>query len=272
MYTSFFGLRELPFSLTPDPGFIVFTPSYNEVLSKLYYNLNDPKGLIILTGEVGTGKTTALRWILNRLDSRFLVATFSNPHLSCDDFYHHITMMLRIDGWDNKSDMLFQMGNILENRCNQRLKTIIIVDEAQGLGEQVLEEIRLLLNFESDKYKFLQIVLCGQEELVINMLRRKSLRQLKQRISSYHKIHPLRDSYETEIYITERLVIAGSEQPNIFTPGAIDLIFECSEGLPRQINTICDNAMLMSFTEGETIIGRAVIEEVAENLYLIDPQ
>jgi general secretion pathway protein A len=145
MYKEFFGLKEYPFSLTPDPRYIVFTPSYNELLASLYYGIEMAKGLIVLMGEVGTGKTTALRWIIRRLDASVLAGYIFNPHLSIEEFYHHLTEMLGIKDWANKTQLLAQMGKLLEERHRRGLRTVLIVDEAHELSDQVLEEIRLLL-------------------------------------------------------------------------------------------------------------------------------
>jgi general secretion pathway protein A len=271
MYKEFFGLDDTPFTLTPDPRFIVFTPSYNEVLASLYYGLENAKGLIVLTGEVGTGKTTALRWILRRLDSSVLAAYVFNPRLSIDEFYHQVTQMLGIKDWANKSELLTTMGKVLEERHRRGLRTVIIIDEAHELSDYVLEEIRLLLNFESDNAKHLQIVLTGQPELR-DKLNQANLRQLKQRVALRCAMHPFPNVDEVGRYITERLMIAGSAEPNVFTPGAVDFIFQCSEGIPRNINNICDNAMLAAYSAGEQVIGRKIIEEVAENLDLLPRQ
>lgn len=268
MYKEFYNLEDSPFTLTPDPRFIVFTPSYNEVLASLYYGLENAKGLIVLTGEVGTGKTTALRWILRRLDSSVLAAYVFNPRLSIDEFYHHVTQLLGIKDWSNKAELLTTMGRVLEERHRRGLRTVLIIDEAHELSDYVLEEIRLLMNFESDTAKHLQIVLTGQPELR-EKLNQANLRQLKQRVALRCKMHALPNVDEVERYITERLLIAGSDNPNVFTPGAIDYIFQCSEGIPRQINNICDNAMLAGYAAGEKIIGRQIIENVADNLDLL---
>ncbi len=268
MYKEFFGLDDFPFTLTPDPRFIVFTPSYNEVLASLYYGLENAKGLIVLTGEVGTGKTTALRWILRRLDSSVLAAYVFNPRLSIDEFYHHVTQMLGIKDWNNKAELLTVMGKVLEERHRRGLRTVIIIDEAHELSDYVLEEIRLLLNFESDNAKHLQIVLTGQPELR-EKLNQPNLRQLKQRVALRCNMHPFPGVDEVNRYITERLLIAGSEQPNIFASTAVDLIYQCSEGIPRNINNLCDNAMLAAYAAGERSISREIVEEVAENLDLM---
>ncbi|HQZ83644.1 MAG TPA: AAA family ATPase [Pyrinomonadaceae bacterium] len=268
MYNEFFGLEDSPFTLTPDPRYIVFTPSYNEVLASLYYGLEEAKGLIVLNGEVGTGKTTALRWILRRLDSSVLAAYVFNPRLSIDEFYHHVTQMLGIKDWTNKAELLNVMGNVLAERHRRGLRTVIIIDEAHELSDYVLEEIRLLMNFESDNAKHLQIVLTGQPELR-DRLNQPNLRQLKQRVALRCNMHALPTIEEVERYISERLIIAGAEDPQIFSPEAIDMIFRCSEGIPRQINNLCDNAMVASYSAGERIVSRNSVIEVAKNLDML---
>lgn len=268
MYKEFFGLKEYPFSLTPDPKFIVFTPSYNELLASLYYGIEMAKGLIVLTGEVGTGKSTALRWIIRRLDSSVLAAYIVNPHLSIEEFYHHITEMLGISDWNNKTELLSEMARLLEDRHRRGLRTVLIVDEAHELPDEVLEEIRLLLNFESDNAKHLQIILTGQPELT-ETLRRPHLRQLKQRIALRCVMPALQSVNEVKRYVTERLFISGAKQPNIFSPYAIDYIYQCSEGIPRLINNLCDNSMIAAYAAGDQIIGRSTVESVAENLDLL---
>jgi general secretion pathway protein A len=268
MYKEFFGLDDTPFTLTPDPRFIIFTPSYKEVLASLYYGLENAKGLIVLTGKVGTGKTTALRWILRRLNSSVPAAYIFNPRLSIDEFYQHAAQLLGIKQWTNTSELLTMMGMVLEERHRRGLRTVIIIDEAQELSDDVLEGIRLLLNFESDNAKHLQIVLTGEPELR-EKLNQPNLRQLKQRVALRCNIHAYPNVEEVDRYITERLIIAGSDQPHIFTPAAIDLIFQCSEGIPRNINNLCDNAMVTAYSNGEENISRKMVEEVAKKLDLL---
>jgi len=268
MYNEFFGLDDTPFTLTPDPRYIVFTPSYNEVLASLYYGLEQAKGLIVLTGEVGTGKTTALRWILRRLDSSVLAAYVFNPRLSIDEFYHHVTQMLGIKDWTNKAELLNVMGKVLEERHRRGLRTVIIIDEAHELSDYVLEEIRLLLNFESDNAKHLQIVLTGQPELR-DRLNQSNLRQLKQRVALRCNMHPFPTVDEVERYVTERLLIAGADDPKVFTNEAVDMVFRCSEGIPRQINNLCDNAMVTAYAAGQKNVSRQHVIEVARNLDLL---
>ncbi len=268
MYKDFFGLKEYPFSLAPDPRFIVFSPSYSELLAAIYYGIEMSKGLIVVTGEAGTGKTTALRWIIRRLDSTVLAAFIHNPHLSIEEFYHHLTEMLEIRGWTNKTDLLMEMGKLLEERHRQGLRTLLIVDEAHELPDEVLEEIRLLLNFESDSAKHLQIILTGQPELR-EKLNRRNLRQLKQRVALRCQMPILSTVDEVKRYIQMRISTAGSVEKDIFTSEAVDLIYQCSQGIPRLINNLCDNAMISAFSSDTRSIDREIIEEVAENLDLL---
>src|SRR4029434_5633382 len=262
VYAEFYGLKELPFALTPDPRFIYFTPSHTEVMANLHYGIESGKGLVVVTGEVGTGKTTILRWMMQRLDRTVLVAYIFNPRLSVAEFYQHVATLLDVQKWETKSELLLELGKALESRHSRGLRTVLIIDEAQGLSPHVLEEIRLLSNFESNTAKQLQIVLTGQPELreVLNI---PDLRQLKQRVALRCVIKPLPNVEETERYITSRLLVAGAERTEVVSPDAIDYIFRCSEGIPRNINNLCDNAMLAGFAAGETTVGRSIIEEVA---------
>jgi general secretion pathway protein A len=270
MYLDFYGLKEQPFALTPDPRFIYFTPSHTEAMANLHYGIESGKGLIVVTGEVGTGKTTILRWMMQRLDRTVLVAYVFNPRMTVAEFYHYVSSprLLDVPEWSGKSDLLIRLGEVLESRHERGLRTVLVIDEAHGLSPAVLEEVRLLSNFESDTAKQLQIVLTGQPELR-GVLNRPELRQLKQRVALRCEIRPLPDAEETERYITSRLLAAGAERTDIFSPAAIDFVFRCSEGIPRQINNLCDNAMLAGFAAGAETIGRAVVEEVAETFDLL---
>ena len=268
MYREFYSLKELPFALTPDPRFIYFTPSHTEVMANLHYGIESGKGLVVVTGEVGTGKTTILRWIMQRLDRTVLVAYISNPRLSVPEFYQHIAALLDVQQWETKSQLLIALGRMLDSRHARGLRTVLIIDEAQGLSPYVLEEIRLLSNFESDTAKQLQIILTGQPELR-DVLNNPDLRQLKQRVALRCTIKALPNVGETERYISSRLLVAGAERTDIFSPGAIDYIFRCSEGIPRNINNLCDNALLTGFAAGEPIISRAIVEEVADTFDML---
>ena len=268
MYTEFYGLKELPFALTPDPRYIYFTPSHTEVMANLHYGIESGRGLIVVTGEVGTGKTTMLRWVIQRLDRTVLVAYIFNPRLSVPEFYQHLAALFDIRNWETKSDLLIELGKVLDSRHSRGLRTVLIVDEAHGLSPAVLEEVRLLCNFESDTAKKLQIVLTGQPELRV-VLNYPDLRQLKQRVSLRCEITALPNVEETAQYINSRLKIAGAPRANIFSPGAIDYIFRCSEGIPRNINNLCDNALLNGFAANESVISRAIMEEVAATFDMV---
>jgi general secretion pathway protein A len=268
VYAEFYGLKELPFALTPDPRFIYFTPSHTEVMANLHYGIESGKGLVVVTGEVGTGKTTILRWMMQRLDRTVLVAYIFNPRLSVGEFYQHVATLLDVQKWETKSELLLELGRALESRHARGLRTVLIVDEAQGLSPHVLEEIRLLSNFESNTAKQLQIVLTGQPELR-DVLNNPDLRQLKQRVALRCVIKALPNVEETDRYVTSRLLVAGAERTDVFSPGAIDYIFRCSEGIPRNINNLCDNAMLAGYAAGETTIGRSIIEDIAETFDML---
>jgi general secretion pathway protein A len=270
MYLEFYGLKELPFALTPDPRFIYFTPSHTEAMANLHYGVESGKGLIVVTGEVGTGKTTILRWMMQRLDRTVLVGYIFNPRMSVQEFYQHMASpkLLDVQAWQNKSELMLRLGETLEDRHARGLRTVLIVDEAHGLSTSVLEEIRLLSNFESDTAKQLQIILTGQPELR-EVLNQTELRQLKQRVALRCEIKPLPNVEETGRYITSRLLVAGAERTDIFSPGAVDYVFRCSNGIPRLVNNLCDNALLAGFAAGQETIGRAVVEEVAESFDLL---
>ena len=271
MYREFFGLEEYPFNLTPDPKFLVPSSSYKELLAGLYYGIEMARGLIVLTGEVGTGKTTAMRWIIRRLDIGVLASYIFNPHLSLEEFYHYIAGLLGVKEWSNKSELLSQLGRLLENRHQRGLRTILIVDEAHELSDEVLEEIRLLLNFESDTAKHLQVVLVGQPELT-ERLRQPNLRQLKQRVAFRCKLPVLTSVSEVEHYTSERLKKAGAKRKDIFTESALEFIFQCSAGIPRQINNLCDNALLYAYAVDSRTVDRKILEEVAANLDMLPEQ
>src|SRR5437764_2697299 len=270
MYREFYNLKELPFALTPDPRFIYFTPSHTEAMANLHYGIESGKGLIVVTGEVGTGKTTILRWMMNRLDRTVLVAYLFNPRMTVAEFYQYISSpkLLDVPRWESKSELLLKLGEVLDSRHSRGLRTVLIIDEAHGLSPAVLEEIRLLSNFESDSAKQLQIILTGQPELR-DVLNQPELRQLKQRIALRCEIRPLPSIEEAARYIASRLLAAGAERTDIFTPLAVDFIFRCSEGIPRQINNLCDNALLAGFAAESVAITRDIVEEVADTFDLL---
>jgi type II secretory pathway predicted ATPase ExeA len=237
-------------------------------MANLHYGIESGKGLVVVTGEVGTGKTTILRWMMQRLDRTVLVAYIFNPRLSVPEFYQHVAKLLGVQNWETKSDLLLELGRALETRHSRGLRTVLIVDEAQGLSSHVLEEIRLLSNFESNTAKQLQIVLTGQPELR-DVLNNPDLRQLKQRIALRCVIKPLPTIEETERYIISRLLVAGAERTHIFSPAAVDFIYRCSDGIPRNVNNLCDNSLLAGFAAGNETISRDLVEEVAETFDML---
>ncbi|HEY6047091.1 MAG TPA: AAA family ATPase, partial [Pyrinomonadaceae bacterium] len=191
-----------------------------------------------------------------------------NPRLSVAEFYQYLATLFNIGAWESKSDLLIELGNLLEARHNQGLRSVLVLDEGHGLSTEVLEEIRLLCNFESDTAKQLQIVLTGQPELR-EVLNQPDLRQLKQRVALRCEITALPNVEETAHYISSRLKVAGSTRTEIFSPGAVDYIFRCSAGIPRNINNLCDNALLNGFASGATVISRGIIELVAKTFDML---
>jgi type II secretory pathway predicted ATPase ExeA len=206
--------------------------------------------------------------MMQRLDRTVLVAYIFNPRLSVPEFYQHVAKLLGVQNWETKSDLLLELGRALETRHSRGLRTVLIVDEAQGLSSHVLEEIRLLSNFESNTAKQLQIVLTGQPELR-DVLNNPDLRQLKQRIALRCVIKPLPTIEETERYIISRLLVAGAERTHIFSPAAVDFIYRCSDGIPRNVNNLCDNSLLAGFAAGKETISRDLVEEVAETFDML---
>ncbi len=269
MYLQFYGLRDIPFSLTPDPRFLYFTASHREVMANLHYGIQHGKGLIVATGEVGTGKTTVLRSIISRLDRSVLSSYIFNPGLTVPELYQHLAADFGLGPYTTKSDMVIKLGKLLMMRHSRGMRTILIVDEAQGMSRDLLEEIRLLLNFETYTEKQLQIILVGQPELRA-LLNNPDLRQLKQRISLRCEIKPLK-AEDVAGYIRTRLKVAGAMRPDFFTNDALALIYRASEGIPRLVNNICDNALLTGFATNKKTITADIISEVAESLDLLQP-
>src|SRR5215510_11070842 len=266
MYQRFYRLKEIPFSLAPDPRFLFRTESLLEVLANLRYGIENGKGLVVVTGEVGTGKTTILRSMLQSLDRSVLAAYVFNPILSTQEFFSLLSGELRLPIQKDKAELLRLAGNLLLTRSRQGMRTVLVVDEAHLLPPHLLEEIRLLSNFETNREKLLQVILCGQPELH-QLLAQPELRQLKQRVSLKCSVMPLTKS-ETSHYLKWRLRLAGAEDLNLFKPEAVDLIYRYSGGIPRMINNICDNALLSGFSEGSSSITARIIEDVVRVLDL----
>jgi general secretion pathway protein A len=266
MYKQFYGLRDIPFSLAPDPKYLFRTESLLEVFANLQYGIENGKGIVVVTGEVGTGKTTTLRSMLQSLDRSVLAAYIFNPLLSTGEFFDLLAGEFRMRPQASKASMLRLLGNVLMSRHSQGLRTLLVVDEAHLLPHHLLEEIRLLSNFETNREKLLQVILCGQPELH-ELLGQPELRQLKQRVSLKCSIKTL-TPHETGEYIRWRLRIAGCTNENLFEPEAIKMMHRFSGGIPRIINNICDNALLTGFSEGSAWITVAIINDVVEVLDL----
>lgn len=267
MYRKFYGLRDLPFSLTPDPRFLYFTASHREVMANLQYGIEQGKGLVVVTGEVGTGKTTLLRAIIRQFDRSVLASYVFNPGLTVAEFYEQLASDFNLGPAGSRADLLRRLGELLMTRHANGLRTVLIVDEAQGLSRDLLEEVRLLLNFETHTEKQLQIVLTGQPELR-RVLNSPDLRQLKQRISLRSEVRPLQAD-EVSAYIRSRLNVAGAARLDIFAPEATGLIYRFSEGIPRLVNNLCDNALLTGYALDAKRITAAIIADTAESLDLV---
>jgi len=268
MYKSFYGLKESPFNLTPDPQFIYLGENHREALAQLVYGVKEKKGFIVLTGEVGTGKTTLIHYILDKLDGidHTKTAFLFNPKLSVHDFFAYILKDLGVDGHGStKADYLHIFHQKLLQAYQNGERVILFIDEAQGLNAELLEEVRLLSNLETSKSKLLQIVLVGQPELNKTLLQ-PEFRQLKQRINLRYHLRALSEK-ETKEYVEKRLKIAGAVKP-IFTKKAIKEVYRRSGGIPRLINILCDNSLLSGYATEQEIIGKKMVKEAARDLNL----
>jgi type II secretory pathway predicted ATPase ExeA len=268
MYLEFYGLKEPPFGLTPDPRYIFRTERHLEMLATVRYAIEHNKGLLVVTGEVGCGKTMILRAALQRLGEDVLSVYIFNPFLTAPEFFEQLAIEfgLNLPKRFSKPELLATLGHLLASRHSQGLRTVLIIDEAHGLPTALLEEIRLLMNFETSSEKLIQVILSGQPELE-ELLNRPALRQLKQRVSLRCQIRPL-SVFEINKYIRFRLKQAGAEDGNLFDSGAIGLIGHVSGGIPRVVNNICDNALLYGYAAGARMITRDIVEEVIETLDL----
>jgi type II secretory pathway predicted ATPase ExeA len=269
MYKQFFGLTKNPFEISPDPYFYHATPRHNEALANLHYGVGRRKGFIVITGEVGTGKTLLVRCLLAELRKNNIAFGYVfNPLLSTTEFFQYIMADLGLQySGRSKTEMLLDLNRFLIQRHARGLITALVVDEAQALRPELLEEIRLLTNLETSQQKLLQIVLMGQPELEA-VLDSPSLRQLKQRVSLRCQLLPL-DEEQTRSYILSRLERAGaSGQPPIFDDEALKKVYEYSRGIPRIINNLCENAMVNAFAREVRTVSPEMISEVAADFRL----
>lgn len=265
MYLSFFGLAEKPFNTTPDPKFLYLSPGHREALAQLIYGVREHRGFIVLTGEVGTGKTTLLHTLRRRLNGTTAVAFVSNSTLPFDGLLEYTLKDLAIaKAGDSRAQRLFALNNFLIERQRASQNTLLILDEAQNLDAATLEEVRLLSNFETPTAKLIQIVLAGQPELRAN-LRLPELRQLRQRISLRCSLAPLTPD-ETRDYILSRLRVAGASDLGLFSDRAISRIAQYSGGVPRLVNIVCDHCLLIAYADQKRRIRRHVVEEAIEHL------
>ena len=272
MYTGFFGLTSQPFSIAPNPDFMFLSARHAEALAHLRYGLGEAGGFVLLTGEVGTGKTTVSRCLLQELTDQTEVAFILNPTLNELELLAAICDQLKIRY--KKSDASLKM---LTDKITNRLmknhqagkNTILIIDEAQHLQPAVLEQLRLLTNLETNTKKLLQVILIGQPELQ-QLLQRQDLRQLAQRITARYHLMPLTEQ-EVQQYVSYRLQVAGCSRP-VFTSSAIKKLFQLSGGIPRLLNLICDRALLGGYSQQKALIDAALVSQAASEVLAIKPQ
>ncbi len=268
MYNAFFGFKESPFNLTPDPAFLYRSQQHEEALANLVYGVHSRKGFIVLTGEVGTGKTTMLECLqdflaTHRTDFAFLF----NSRISVEQFFEMIAYDLDLKcNRASKTEVLFSLNQLLLENANQGRTTVLIIDEAHNLEWDVLEEVRLLGNLENRREKLLQIVMAGQPEFD-RKLDAPSFRQLKQRIALRCSLRPFHEG-ETYEYIRTRLARAGMVEPRVFPPEVLTEIHVRSQGIPRVINAICDNLLLTAFALESRVTNLDMLDEVTDDMRL----
>ena len=273
MYKAFFGLSRNPFEISPDPYFFYPTPRHNEALANLYYGIRKQKGFVVVTGEVGTGKSLLIRCLIQTLQqSNVTFAYVFNTTLNPREFLEYVLADLGLKHTTtSKTDLLVTLNQFLVERHRRGLTTALIVDEAQNLRADVLEEVRLLTNLETERQKLLQIVLVGQPELDDKM-DSNELRQLKQRIGLRCKLEPL-NFEEVPSYIQKRLERAGAadRSRSLFPPETVQSICRYSKGIPRLINTVCENALLTAYALRAPAVMPEMVDEVARDFRLEQP-
>ncbi len=271
MYNSFFGLNETPFNLTPDPRYLFLSPNHREAIDHLLYGINERKGFILITGGIGAGKTTLCRVLLDRLDEKTKSALILNSFISDIELLKLIVQEFGVDietttGTEiTKKDYVDALNRFLLANFSNGGNAVLLIDEAQNLSREVLEQLRMLSNLETEREKLIQIVLIGQPELN-DIIGSPSLRQLNDRILVRYFLKPLGDM-DVKGYVEHRLVVAGSHGNITFTGGAYRRLYSRSEGIPRRINSICDRALLIAYTKGAYTITGTIIEKAADDLY-----
>lgn len=270
MYKRFYGLRENPFNVNPDPRYLFLTRHTEEALACLTYGIQSRKGFVLLTGEVGTGKTTLINKLVEGLRSEQVATAFIfNSHLNVPQFIDYMVADFGIPCNSRaKSQILLHLYNWLLERYGSGKTTVLIVDEAQNLSEEVLEEIRMLTNLETFTEKLIQIVLVGQPELE-QKLKQPQLRQLRQRLTLRAKTHPL-SREETKAYVQQRLQVAGASGRPIFEPESLSAIHRYSAGIPRVINLLCEHSLVSGFVDRQKTIGSSVVDAVARDFDLTE--
>jgi general secretion pathway protein A len=267
LYEAFYGLARAPFSSNPDPSFLFPSPHHREALAGLCYTVSDGKGFAVLTGEVGTGKTTIVHALFDQLGAATRSALVFNPNISRQDLYFHLLAEFRLPLEPSVAGCVRSLQRFLIEQFEAEIPVVLVIDEAHALSDALLEEVRLLSNFETSRRKLLQILLVGQPEL-LERLGRPELRQLRQRIALRFDLPPLCFA-ETVAYVRMRLAAAGARSP-LFERGALAALQRYSGGFPRLINILCDNALLTGFNREHLMIGRQLIELAARDLAL-DP-
>jgi general secretion pathway protein A len=263
MYKEYFRLKDLPFSISPDPAFLYMSAKHREALAHLVYGVKSDSAFVLLTGEVGTGKTTVCRCMLDQIPEHCDTAFILNPKLSEEELLASICEEIGIE-YKNSS---VTVKNLVDRINNHLLKshaagrrTLLIIDEAQNLSPSVLEQLRLLTNLETNRCKLLQIILIGQPELK-KMLERPELRQLSQRVTARFHLDPL-SKKEISNYVSHRLTIAGARR-QIFSPAVVKQLYKYSGGVPRIINLVCDRAMLGAYAQGRTRVDKSTLKKAA---------
>ena len=264
MYEFFYGFREKPFSILPDPAFLFPSRKHQMALAMLEYGLANQVGFTVITGEIGSGKTTLIRKLLKQIDRHLTVGLVSNTQ--CDSFEELFRWILfafdlEYRGKD-KVELYHAFTDFLVNEYGLSHRVVLIIDEAQNLGPEALEQLRMLSNVNADKNQVLQLILVGQPNLR-NLLRRPELEQFAQRISVDYHLKPL-DAQETANYIRHRLNVAGGD-PNLFSKDACTLIWRCSRGVPRLVNILCDTALVYAFAEQKSDISIELIHDVVRD-------